>query len=589
MKKLISYIVILALFFIAAISSPAIESKYKNNLLNVELNQTPDNRVSVLLVFERPYTDPVKVIYKENNEYNILLPETYHSITSISTINALNIRSASAKLVPYFNQENSNGYTKIVIKTTRPVIFNAHASYVTTKIAKDDMLLEKIEQNEPIKLTPTTVQSPKAQAAKQTVQTKKAAAQKNNTTVKKQTTKKTVQKSTSKQVKKVTQTKPKQYTKPVAKSAPVKAKPQQSIKPVQTAKTPTKTQTPAVQTPIIPAPVTTPLEPPKELVKPIEEKQLSFTDKIIKSLKSAANNENTAIVVLVVASISLLGLLVKVFAKTSQTYSKPKTSKSIHFEEETKTEIPNEIKNMSWQEKYKFMKEKEEANLVKQTEEYQKEISNNLDNIYNETSDTEKDSIIKQSISDTNTVENNEAENEQSQSLNSTITDPFNLNAAPINEGFEPANKQYIEAPSEVVSIKEQDLDLEELSDISDIEPAVDELYKQAPNKEDLEFTVEINEQYATKPDIEPTLINQAKISKTKGFYLIRYENEVALVGYIKDKIFFIHSFNNLNQSYVQTRLTEKKRGADIYLVRSDDYKALVQVSKDEMKTLINL
>ena len=86
----------------------------------------------------------------------------------------------------------------------------------------------------------------------------------------------------------------------------------------------------------------------------------------------------------------------------------------------------------------------------------------------------------------------------------------------------------------------------------------------------------------------EPTLINQAKISKTKGFYLIRYGEEVALMGYIKDQVFLINTFNT-NQSFVQTRLTEKQHGADIYMVRSDDYKALVKVSKDDMKTLIRL
>ena len=54
MKKILSYIVIFTLFIIAAVGSTAIEPRYKNNLLNVELSQTPDNRVSVLLVFEKP-------------------------------------------------------------------------------------------------------------------------------------------------------------------------------------------------------------------------------------------------------------------------------------------------------------------------------------------------------------------------------------------------------------------------------------------------------------------------------------------------------------------------------------------------------
>ena len=143
MKKILSYIIIIGLFLIAGMKSIAIDSRYKNNLLNVELSQTPDNRVNVLLVFEKPYTEPVKVVYKTDNEYNILLPETYHSITSVSTLNALNIRNANVKLIPYFNQDNSNGYTKITLQTTRPVVFNAHASYITTQLAQND-LIDKI-------------------------------------------------------------------------------------------------------------------------------------------------------------------------------------------------------------------------------------------------------------------------------------------------------------------------------------------------------------------------------------------------------------------------------------------------------------
>ncbi len=107
-------------------------------------------------------------------------------------------------------------------------------------------------------------------------------------------------------------------------------------------------------------------------------------------------------------------------------------------------------------------------------------------------------------------------------------------------------------------------------------------------NISEVSVDVEINETIATNP-LEPTLINQAKISKTKGFYLVRYENEVALMGYINEQIFLLHSFDNKQPAFIQTRLTEKKKGSEVYMVRAENFKSLIKVTKDNMQTLINL
>jgi len=609
MKKIITYLIISALFFIGSVSSTAIESRYKNNLLNVELSQTPDNRVSVLLVFEKPYTDPIKVVYKTDNEYNILLPETYHSITSVSAINALNVRSANVKLVPYFNQDNSNGYTKITIKTTRPVIFNAHSSYITTKIAKDD-LIDKLERDESLKIQPTTL---KPQPVKKAAATKKQPAK---TTGKASAKKPAAARKAPAKTYSKTKT---AYKKPVPKQAakqPVKTtpKPTQKVQPkpvkpaVQTQPKPAQPvqSTPAVpqaeQKPLTPPTVQQPIvpEPPKPAIEPTPAPQeITTQQKIINLLNAVKTNENTPLAVLIVASILLLALLIKVFG-AAKTYIKP-AKRNIQINDVPQTTIPQEIKDLSWQEKYKYMKEQEEIQQAARAAEQEAQRQSELENIYAQT-EPEQPSYtppiqpaqpVQKAVAEPAAQDNIQTEEVKIQQNNiSDIPEPFKLSDEPVNEGFEPAY-QATEEPGEITDLESLAADLDSLNDISDIEPVVDEIYEQAPDSEHLEeqpavVDVEINEPYSTKP-IEPTLINQAKISKTKGFYLIRYEKEVALVGYIKDKIFFIHSFNNMNQSFVRTRLTEKQKGSDIYLVRSDDYKALIKVSKDEMKTLINL
>ncbi len=537
-------------------SIAALDNNYRNNLLNVELNQTPDNRVSVLLVFEHPYTDPVKVVYKAENEYNILLPETYHSITSINTANTLNIRSASAKLIPYFDNETSNGYTKITLKTTRPVIFNAHASYVTTKFA-DTNLLKELEKDPPKTITTSTVQqktTPKTQAQ----QTKKT-----TPTVAKKATQKQQPKKVATQKKTTTTIPKKQVNKQKTINKPATVQKSQPIHVTQTNEV-AKTSNLEVKKPFTePEPIIVPTKPlivetePKQI-----QKELTKEEKLLNLINNTLENDNAMLSILIFASSLLLLMLFKVSRKQqigAQTTSQK--SKLKYKEVYPNTDIPNEIKNMSWQEKFKYMKEKENSFRKGKSEEV---ISNEIYNAYNEEND-----IAPQYDED-----NFNKIIEQTQPVsNPFMQDSMNSNSMDIS----------IEEPTILPQA-----DLDELSDISDIEPVVDRIYQKAPDKESLEVDVDINEDYE-KPYVEPTLINQAKISKTKGFYLIRYENEVALVGYIKDKIFFIHSFNEISQSFVQTRLTEKKRGADIYLVRSDNYKALVSVSKDEMKPLITL
>ena len=50
-----------------------------------------------------------------------------------------------------------------------------------------------------------------------------------------------------------------------------------------------------------------------------------------------------------------------------------------------------------------------------------------------------------------------------------------------------------------------------------------------------------------------------------------------------------LHNFNNKRPSFVQTRLTEKKKGSEVYLVRTENFKSLIKVTKDNMQTVLNL
>ncbi len=581
MKKILSYIIIIGLFLVAGMKTAAIESRYKNNLLNVELSQTPDNRVSVLLVFEKPYTEPVKVVYKTDNEYNILLPETYHSVTSVSTLNALNIRNASVKLVPYFNQDNSNGYTKIVLQTTRPVVFNAHASYITTQIAQND-LIDKIEQDDAFKINPTTVKVASVPVKKQA----KAGSTKSQV---KTVAAKPVVKTTSKPVQK-----------PASKSQQVKT----VSKPVSVAQTKTQhdtdnlvkqTQTQGA-TSVIEEKIVQQVEPVK--VDPVKAVVNNYDEKMDVKVSSSNSfdlsklieREKLPLFVMIFAALLLALLLRRIIKQRVKSQSISMPQSKYEFVPETQ-DIPQEFKDLSWQEKYKFMKEKEEQNNHQVgTEEQLQRVDMDYaqgDVELNNSHEFEPEKVVqKVGLEEISEINEKVIESLNEKAFNQEVEqDLFGLNNPPINEGFELNNQ----SQDEDIVLDENDL--ETLNDISDIEPSVDLLYEDAPDKEEIEevsVDVEINETIATNP-LEPTLINQAKISKTKGFYLVRYENEVALMGYINEQIFLLHSFDNKQPAFIQTRLTEKKKGSEVYMVRAENFKSLIKVTKDNMQTLINL
>lgn len=94
-----------------------------------------------------------------------------------------------------------------------------------------------------------------------------------------------------------------------------------------------------------------------------------------------------------------------------------------------------------------------------------------------------------------------------------------------------------------------------------------------------------IEEQETAPP--APDLLSNISIAENKGFYLINYEDETALVGYINDEIFIINKFGTVKNCNLQTRLNEEKEGKSVYIVRLDDYKALVEVSDENMNLLV--
>src|SRR5574344_1087159 len=91
------------------------------------------------------------------------------------------------------------------------------------------------------------------------------------------------------------------------------------------------------------------------------------------------------------------------------------------------------------------------------------------------------------------------------------------------------------------------------------------------------------------KPFINPNLLADSPISPTKGFYLIRYENETVLVGYINDKIFVLNKFNDMIETKLETMLSENLSDRDIYFVKCKDKKSIIEVKNNSMSLMLEI
>lgn len=84
-------------------------------------------------------------------------------------------------------------------------------------------------------------------------------------------------------------------------------------------------------------------------------------------------------------------------------------------------------------------------------------------------------------------------------------------------------------------------------------------------------------------------LISVLNITPGKGFYLTNLEDTMALFGFIGENVFLLKKFNDLSQINLQARYYDKNGDNDVYIVRLDSYKAMVEISDKAMKELVVL
>lgn len=107
--------------------------------------------------------------------------------------------------------------------------------------------------------------------------------------------------------------------------------------------------------------------------------------------------------------------------------------------------------------------------------------------------------------------------------------------------------------------------------------PMIDDVLKEEKRKEEVQ---EVN---------NAELLSVLNITQNKGFYLTTVEDTLALFGFINDNVFLLKKFRDLSQINLQARFYDKSGNNDLYIVRLDSYKAMIEISDTAMKELAKL
>lgn len=84
----------------------------------------------------------------------------------------------------------------------------------------------------------------------------------------------------------------------------------------------------------------------------------------------------------------------------------------------------------------------------------------------------------------------------------------------------------------------------------------------------------------------EVTYLSTLNLTPTKGFYLQEINEEFCLFGFTGAKTILLKKFKDLKQINLQARFYDQDSRNDIYIVKLDTYKAMIEISEAGMKEL---
>ncbi len=596
------YSLIFLIFF--CVTNALASDTYKNELTRIGFSKLGGSDVKITLYTAKPYSEPLRILKKNDSEFVLILPETYSSAPQKPSISDVigDVTDVEVKLYSFVSNLKENGYTKIVIKTNGFV--NLYPEAVTTgggKLLNNEIHNILSSQLQSTQTTPQTniikpsnnlannspVSSPQVNENKPIIQNIQIPINENKS--------KNAEVSLGKNKEEI---KKDIKTENIISKNIKKVIPQKTVSENKKEEKSNKEQSNIFDTEVL---------IPQNQIK--DETNEANTEEPVVSNESIINNGN------IIGSAaesskatktsssqkdfpiqySIIGIVLLLFVYKLITSAK-KNNETDSNEIETENEISNNFDDADNENKGNYsdffqnlidseiqgknafqLKPLEETDAAKDSEQEIKTHREALD-IDQNLSWQEKFRAVQKNKR--NLLKEDEIPEKIEENTHPTIseTDENMFMENPIKklkEDFK-AVRKVLERQKKNESDTEQKIIPEKIEQVEVI------------SFEDYQKSVELPKvqinttaPLKTKP---PKIVSQLQLNNETGLYLIDYNDKIALIGYIKDKVFKMSSYPYLNKTRLYARLSESVNGKDTYIVKFDDKKMLIDVINDEMQ-----
>lgn len=579
MKKSIK---ILSVFLFSSVLSTAIANNFVNDVKDISLSKNSIGNLSVTLTTDK--AESLRTIKRDENEYVILLPETSSSKVNpdLSNVQDL-VKSCEVKTQPYAG--NIKGYTKITIRTTKPVQVNAKNVVKKQEVVADkkEVALEKkvekkVEKNVPVQ--------------------KKIVNKIKNTVVRKNTTKQRVKVKSKKIEQKPTIKKEVRKTGVVDN---VSVKNFDESKNVENNIVEEKKENQSVNTAKNTAPTAI-----------SEEKTDTNVD-----LSPIKKSFYTSLAI--TAVLLLLLILLKMFNKkyANQTIYKPTSRpdlaqnentdfqnedvftqpqeihQDIDFENNDAEEIENvpevtdvpEIVDENQSGQFDDVTEENVENNTEEPFDFEDEDLNSyfdedlsVDDVFGK----EEKGDVYNDVVDSNQYESNDI----SQSLQETDLDNQDASIEDTTHSYDEDESAQEELPQELPQeLLQEDL-ITDITNNSAENVDLEETLNVDEN-EDINEVENVEEQ--PEEDLENIVRESYQLTPTKTLYLADYDGETVLMASIKDEFVVLKKFDEIIDKPMIVRRTEKNSKKSTYIVRVGSFRGVVEVTMKSVDLVLEL
>ena len=615
---------------------------YKNSVVDVKVNKESGNSVKVTIYTDKPYTEPVVVNKKANNKYVILMPETNSSLKAAPTVTngAGTVSNVSVNTQAV---SGGKGYTKIIITSEKAINVVPRTQQLTGAKAteKPATTVTKLNTNKPVTTAKPTTKTTTQEKKTTTAQTAKTKQEVKKTVAAKPASPKPAVKPVQ-PVKVATQpVKPAETVKPVPKE--VKQEPidilENEIKTGQNANITKNDNDAVLQNEIDVNLSRNKEEKKKQVLYDVEKRSVLENIKAVlidfqhiglwKLLLLAG-----AITFPVIVIMLILGMDKKINKKIalsfkreeeqqvdyqqSQQNEEQNTQETFNSFDEMLNKVDEPIPTFHEEQLHKAEYEKFEQS-VKENKLVQEEFNNDFvdsdfeNNVDEEPVEAEE---VQPEVQEPVVLENVEPvmpeQEETPQKLEPYNPDGYLSDFSQVQDQdffdelviqtMADNNKGGLpeQSPADEIFNFMSDEDVAETQPDAPVEqPVEEEIPEQAvlletPDEEEVTPSTAVAVETLEEPEDDYneedlTMLTEAKINDDSGLYLVNYDNFSSLVGHIKDDYFVIKKFDDVVNSRIILKQTEKLKDATRYLVRVGRNKMVVEVSDTSMSRLLDL